>query len=75
MVVPCVAFAMHFGAIADSTQSIFYDTDYGQPEIPAQIDNVGPWRRCVASGRWRLHSWLNRLLLPDTVGAGCDSYS
>ena len=33
---------MHFDAFADLTQSIFYDIDYGQPEIPAKIDNLHP---------------------------------
>ena len=33
-----------------------------------------PWRRGAAPGRRRDPLWLNRLLLPDTVGTGGDSH-
>jgi aconitate hydratase 2/2-methylisocitrate dehydratase len=34
-----------------------------------------PWRRGLRPGDGVIHSWLNRLLLPDTVGTGGDSHT
>ena len=34
-----------------------------------------PRRRGAAPGDGVIHSWLNRLLLPDTVGTGGDSHT
>ena len=41
---------------------------------PAGI-HVQPWRRRLRPGDGVIHSWLNRMMLPDTVGTGGDSHT
>ena len=42
-------------------------------ELPAFISNRGGV--ALRPGDGVIHSWLNRLLLPDTVGTGGDSHT
>ena len=41
-------------------------------ELPASSERAAAW---PAPGDGVIHSWLNRLLLPDTVGTGGDSHT
>jgi aconitate hydratase 2 / 2-methylisocitrate dehydratase len=61
-------------------QSFCHTAPYPKPvdikthrELPAFISNRGGVSLRVGDGV--IHSWLNRLLLPDTVGTGADSHT
>ena len=41
----------------------------------AQVHQQPWWRAALRPGDGVIHSWLNRLLLPDTVGTGGDSHT